>query len=166
MDHSRVKRWEVLAGLIREHGYTSGAELGVWEGATLSHILRTQRRLQMFAVDRWQPVGTYAGKDMAAAKAKTLRAIAPYRNRVEILEMDTVRAAWGIPDASLDFIFIDASHDYESVRADIKAWEPKVRAGGMLCGHDANWSGVKRALDELLPGWRLLLANVWMRKKQ
>jgi Methyltransferase domain len=39
-------------------------------------------------------------------------------------------------DESLDFVYIDADHAYESVRRDIAAWWPKVRRGGALAGHD------------------------------
>lgn len=37
---------------------------------------------------------------------------------------------------SLEFVFIDASHDYASVKEDISLWFPLVRAGGVLAGHD------------------------------
>jgi hypothetical protein len=50
----------------------------------------------------------------------------------------------------IDIIFIDALHDYESVKQDIALWWPKVRIGGMLAGHDFNhqWPGVERAVAE------------------
>jgi hypothetical protein len=50
----------------------------------------------------------------------------------------------------IDIVFIDALHDYESVKQDIHLWWPKVRVGGMLSGHDANhqWPGVERAVAE------------------
>lgn len=37
---------------------------------------------------------------------------------------------------SIDFVFIDADHRYRFVKEDIKAWLPKVKKGGIICGHD------------------------------
>ncbi len=55
-----------------------------------------------------------------------------------------VAKQWKLP---LDFCFIDASHNFDSVIADIEAWKPFVKPGGILAGHDATFSfGVKRAL--------------------
>lgn len=53
-----------------------------------------------------------------------------------------------------DYVYIDASHDYASVQADIARWSGLVRPGGILAGddHDANWPEVKRAVDESVPG--------------
>jgi hypothetical protein len=50
-----------------------------------------------------------------------------------------------------DVVYIDASHDYESVRADILAWGPHVHR--FLCGHDywpRRFPGVVQAVNELL----------------
>ena len=49
-----------------------------------------------------------------------------------------------------DIVFIDALHDYDSVYEDIRLWWPRVRVGGMLCGHDFNhqWPGVERAVAD------------------
>jgi predicted O-methyltransferase YrrM len=99
---------------------------------------------------------------MDAAEAKARRILAAYPDRAQLLKEDTVVASLGIPDESLDFVFIDASHDTESVTADIRAWRPRVRTGGALTGHDANWPSVQSALDEQVPGWQLLGGNVWI----
>jgi hypothetical protein len=64
-------------------------------------------------------------------------------------------ATTGCGAESLDFAFIDGNHRYEHVRADLHAWWPKIRAGGLLSGHDygvcrdatGQW-GVRCAVDE------------------
>jgi predicted O-methyltransferase YrrM len=53
-------------------------------------------------------------------------------------------------DDSVDVIFIDAGHSYESVIKDIKSWLPKIKNGGIMSGHDYNsWPGVKMAVNEI-----------------
>lgn len=155
-------RMTVMAELIRKNRWTRGAELGLWQGALFGYLLAAFPDLHLIGVDHWRAIGPYAGKDMAAAEASVRRIAASHPGRAQILREDTVLASLGIPDGSLDFVFIDASHDTESVRADITAWRPRVRSGGALTGHDANWPSVQAALDEQLPGWQLLGGNVWI----
>eukprot|EP00929_Paragymnodinium_shiwhaense_P107715 TRINITY_DN74085_c0_g1_i1.p1 TRINITY_DN74085_c0_g1~~TRINITY_DN74085_c0_g1_i1.p1 ORF type:complete len:466 (-),score=66.54 TRINITY_DN74085_c0_g1_i1:607-2004(-) len=53
---------------------------------------------------------------------------------------------------SLDIVFVDGGHEYEDVRADLAAWWPKVRPGGILAGHDFSLQhdGVPTAVSEFL----------------
>jgi hypothetical protein len=53
-----------------------------------------------------------------------------------ILKGDSVDMSKNISDESLDICFLDAGHNYPSVKRDIKAYLPKVKKGGILCGHD------------------------------
>jgi hypothetical protein len=82
-----------------------------------------------------------------------------FADLVDLMVMPPVRAAKMFPDESLSLVFLDAGHDYESVKADILAWLPKVKPGGWIGGDDYGrddgpnvWPGVKRAVDEVLPG--------------
>jgi predicted O-methyltransferase YrrM len=39
-------------------------------------------------------------------------------------------------DSTLDFVYIDGRHDYDSVMKDIVSWSKKVKDGGIISGHD------------------------------
>jgi predicted O-methyltransferase YrrM len=62
--------------------------------------------------------------------------------------MRTSEAADFVQDDSLGFVFIDADHSYDSAIDDIKNWEPKVRSGGLVCGHDTHFPEVYRAVRD------------------
>lgn len=47
--------------------------------------------------------------------------------------MDVVK---GFKEESLDFVFIDANHEFKEVACDISEWSKKVRKGGIVAGHD------------------------------
>lgn len=63
----------------------------------------------------------------------------------------SVEAAALFPDASCDVVWLDADHSYESVKADIAAWWPKVKIGGYLGGDDWAFRGVRMAVSEAFP---------------
>ena len=60
----------------------------------------------------------------------------------------SVEAAKDFADESLDAVYIDAEHDEENVRADIRAWRPKIKRGGILSGHDWVLPHIGRILVE------------------
>lgn len=143
-----------------------GVEVGVFRGALSGYLLR-KGVARLFMVDTWapaeeQPEHYRETKDycagLTAAECAANEALA--RNvardgRAVVLKLPSVEAAAQINDGSMDFVFLDADHSYDGVRADIAAWLPKVRKGGWIGGHDyANdmpeydFSGVKRAVDE------------------
>ena len=65
-----------------------------------------------------------------------------------------------------DMIFIDADHEYRSVKQDIELWLSLLRAGGILCGHDINQRSVLKAVDELLQNWTTHCDDIWCYKKE
>ena len=62
---------------------------------------------------------------------------------------------------SLDFVFIDASHIYKYVAEDIDLWEPKVKKGGLVSGHDLDFPDVKKAVAERNIMFNKGPDNVW-----
>ena len=70
---------------------------------------------------------------------------------MRIVQGESTTVAQTFDDGSVDAVFIDADHRYEHVRADIAAWLPKVRRGGMIAGHDyesREFPGVVQAVKE------------------
>jgi hypothetical protein len=78
-----------------------------------------------------------------------IKNIEPVKHAINTIRMASLDAANTYADESLDFVFIDASHMYEDVKADLIAWYPKIKPGGILAGHDyGTWDGVTRAVNE------------------
>lgn len=57
----------------------------------------------------------------------------------------SVQEALKFPDNSLDFVYLDARHDYEGVKEDLHAWWPKLKPGGVMAGHDFVEDGTNSA---------------------
>ncbi len=84
--------------------------------------------------------------------------------RAELMRMKSHEAAPGFKDGSLAFVFIDADHRYEPVKHDIALWRSKIKAGGILAGHDYlpdEWPGVIQAVDEAFPD-REIRGSSWL----
>ena len=67
---------------------------------------------------------------------ETCARLARHGARSSIWRITSVEAAAKVPDGSLDFVYIDARHDYASVTEDLEAWYPKLRPGAVFAGHD------------------------------
>ena len=122
------------------------AEIGSWLGTgstqVLLYILGQQPNAGLLCVDTWKgTIGAQQHQDFMAEYdplATFLYNAERSRGSVDlsVLVSPSLTAAGLIQDASLDLVFIDADHEYEAVKKDIAAWMPKVRRGGILCGHD------------------------------
>jgi Methyltransferase domain len=55
---------------------------------------------------------------------------------VEAIQGDPVKVAERLDDDTFDFVFLCSPADYDATRAEILAWLPKLRPGGMMAGHD------------------------------
>ena len=142
-----TKQGAILIRLLRDRPHGTGAEIGVNHGTTAAQLLGNLPALHTYyAVDPWQAYPDYR-LSLAAAKWRDQKTfdkayrdfvgrMLPHAGRVRILRTMSTLAARAVPNSSLDFVFIDANHFYSYVRADIAAWTPKVRPGGLVAGHD------------------------------
>jgi predicted O-methyltransferase YrrM len=85
--------------------------------------------------------------------------------KVSTVRGTSVQGAETMRGMTFDAIFIDASHDYGDVKADILAWRPLLAPNGILCGHDLYpngpfWPGVKQAVDELVVNY-FVVGTIW-----
>lgn len=145
----RSPRAEVLVDLIQRHGWTRGAELGVEAGKTFLYLLRNVPTLSLVGVDKWR--GSAKGRDRAHLFNLLRHEVAKRKGRAQLIREFTVDAARLVPPRSLDFVFIDADHSEDAVRADIRNWAPCVRPGGWITGHDYDLPGVAAALATEAP---------------
>lgn len=126
------------------------AEVGVRDGRTTFHLLDQNLDLIIYAVDK--SIDGFYNKDI---KAK-------YGNRLVPIEALSTDGATQIPNAHLDLVFIDADHSYEWVKKDIEAYKPKLKSGGWLTGHDIDFPGVNRAVNEIIVNYDVGTNNVWL----
>jgi methyltransferase family protein len=140
-------RWGWVESLAKENHWTLGAELGVNRGHFSVYLVDHVPGLKMIAVDLWSNDGNTPAYFNYPHENNYERVLERFDDRpIEIMRMSTHEASLRIPDKSLDFVFIDASHDYKSVKQDIEDWAPKVK--GMLLGHDFHRESVKKAVFE------------------
>lgn len=87
-----------------------------------------------------------------------------FGDKIQLIISDSVAAAQLFSKASLDWVHLDARHDYASVKADIEAWRPKIRTGGWLSGDDYDkqkWPEVVKCVEDLLPRAELWCKQQW-----
>lgn len=163
-----------LAALIKARRFTRGAEIGAATGLTTSHVLKTCHFLKQYiVVDDWRPVVLPGHPCYREGHPWSLnnmeeefKKAAGSDGRVLIFKGLSWEQAAKVEDKSLDFVFIDASHDYDSVLKDLNAWSPKVRKGGVVAGHDINIKeGVEKAVLEKFKTYiNAGIDNVWFVK--
>lgn len=138
-------------------------EVGSWKGKSAAflavEVINSGKNISIDCIDIWEENAT-EGDSQNDLHVKTdalyelfLSNISPLSHIIKPIRMKSTDASTFYSDGSLDVVFLDADHTYEAVKADIHAWMPKVKSGGILAGHDYPWShnhDVKRAVDELV----------------
>jgi predicted O-methyltransferase YrrM len=135
-------------------------EIGVWQGRSALSMAEACRgtRKKVYAIDPWLD-GTQSQQSVREVSTSNVlsfqEAHTAFLANLQYFELQD----WCIPirDTSLnvaktwqhgliDLIFVDGSHEYDAVAADLEAWMPLIKTGGIICGDDWSWQTVRSAV--------------------
>jgi predicted O-methyltransferase YrrM len=134
-------------------------EVGSWKGMSAAYmaveIINSRKNIQLHCVDSWAYLKSQT--DIAEEKFGDLyntflQNIQPVADIIKPVRAISWEAAALYPDESVDFVFIDAAHDYEAVTKDLAAWYPKVKPAGVFAGHDYDFNSVRAAVTDFMAG--------------
>lgn len=157
--------------------FSSGSqfvEIGSWKGMSSAfmavEIANSGKDIDFYCVDTWDGSVEHKqyGMNTTNLYDTFLDNMEPVKKYYKGIRAKSLQAVKQFEDNSLDFVFIDASHEYQDVRDDILAWLPKVKQGGVLAGHDydnPDFPGVKLAVDDILGGKISTQETCWVYEK-
>ena len=124
-----------VSKVISLMGLKKGVEVGVRGGHHSLVMCQEINDIDLTCVDIWEGG---AAKWLEPARKK----LALYEAR--FLHMPSMQAVHGFfEDKSLDFVYIDANHEFDYVMEDVIAWSRKVKIGGIISGHDYDRAHLK-----------------------
>jgi predicted O-methyltransferase YrrM len=155
-------------------------EVGAWRGRSTSYmaveILNSGKNIFFYTVDTWKGSEEHAIQFFSEVTTDGLyndflKNIEPVRHLVAPIRMASVEAASLFEDESFDLVVLDGDHSYEGLSADIQAWWPKVKPGGIMAGDDYNkeyWPSVCNAIFDVLKDDLHLFneSNIWFKIKR
>jgi len=140
---------DILAQLMGEIGYKTGAEIGVFRGAYSEILCKSISGLKLKCIDPWLAFRSNTQERMEGRFIRTCRRLRHFD--AEIIRKPSMEFVKEVPNRTLDFVYIDAMHEFDPVMLDLICWSDKVKSGGMVAGHDYSspnwWNGVIPAVN-------------------
>lgn len=134
--------------LLHELNFKKLVEVGVQGGRYSVELAGKNPQAIVYGIDPWKAYVTHPAEDHLKTSQtnssqercdhfyrQTKKRLAPYLN-YKIIKKISMEALDDFEDESLDFVYIDANHEYSFVMDDIKNWSKKVKPGGIMSGHD------------------------------
>ena len=137
------------------------AEIGVANGEFSKKIVASTQPRKLYLIDAWHT-------DFYAPDEKTVRnhfETPDFEGAVEIRKGLSTDVLETFADHSLDWVYIDTNHSYETTRDELLLAERLVKPGGRILGHDYCLGNItKPAVFGVIPavnefcvnrGWRI-----------
>lgn len=132
-------------------------EIGSFKGRSSSfmavEIINSGKKIKFDCIDTWR--GAAEHQNIKEVINDTLYDVftenmKPVEGHFTAIRMPSAEAAALYENESIDFIMIDGDHTFEAVCADIAAFLPKMKKGGIMAGDDA-WEGTdpRRAAEHM-----------------
>ena len=145
----------LIQNYIREN--MIGAELGVFIGDFAKILLQTNPK-KLYLVDKFEGevccadhnCENWQSVNLEKEYPNVVHKFAPFSN-VCVIKDTTENFLQTLPNEFLDFVYIDANHDYEAVKLDLQLSVMKTKTNGYIMGHDYTkelFPGVVNAVDE------------------
>ena len=153
--------------------FSSGShfvEVGTFLGKSAVYmaveIINSGKLIKFDCIDHW--LGSEEHKDNDKVDVDNLyedflKNIEPVKGIIKRVRVDSISASKLYKPNSLDFIFIDASHDEQSVKADLTYWMPRLKEDGIIAGDDIGNEGVANAVKWFFDNEKLdILGRQWL----
>ena len=153
--------------------FSSGShfvEVGTFLGKSAVYmaveIINSGKLIKFDCIDHW--LGSEEHKDNDKVDVDNLyedflKNIEPVKGIIKPVRVDSISASKLYKPNSLDFIFIDASHDEQSVKADLTFWMPRLKEDGIIAGDDIGNEGVANAVKWFFDNEKLdILGRQWL----
>jgi len=137
-----------LADLFHELNYKVGVELGVAKGEYSEIICKANPQAKLYSIDPYTTEAYEPGTNITRQTMFdddyefAVNRLKPYN--CEVVRKTSEEALKDFEDNSLDFVYIDANHDFYNFTFDLHFWLKKVREGGIMSGHDYVYMSYKR----------------------
>jgi hypothetical protein len=118
-------------------------EVGVQTGFFADRIIKTWPSLKKYyGIDLWRQQQNYIdGSNVDDTKQEKLmigavKLLKKYRKKIKLIRDFSNVAVKKFRDESIDFIYLDARHDFCGAYQDLILYYPKLKCNGIMAGHD------------------------------
>lgn len=160
-----LSAYAMIPYIKRMRGDLVGVEVGVLKGETSHVLLDTCPNIQrLYGVDFYKAHTDHdtvrPQESMDKYKEIAEKNLERFKDRYELMHMNSTDAAKKFDDNSVDFVLLDGDHTYTGIKTDLESWYPKVKSGGHIFIHDTFAQPVAQAIHDFKNEKRIRLPTL------